>query len=97
MIPALATEAEKEVINRIFIEALKVLSCNVAGNMILGLLRFLCTKLQNLINCNPRNQKMSTNKICEHLLAKFSRHADLSELRNKNFSARGIKDKIVLH
>ena len=39
----------------------------------------------------------TNNIICEHLLATFSHHADVSKFRNLNFSAKGIKDNIVLH
>ena len=41
---------------------------------------------------------MPTNNIlCERLLAIFSHRADVSKFRNKNFTAKGIKENIVLH
>ena len=39
----------------------------------------------------------TNNIISEHLLATFSRRADVSKFRNENFSAKAIKDNIVLN
>ena len=95
-IPALAMEAQKEVINRMCVEEAKGFELQCGREYGFGTLELLLhqtTKLQ------PEELKsMPTNSIiCEHLLATFSHGADVSKFRNRNFSAKGIKDNIVLH
>ena len=98
-IPALATKTEKEVINRMCLEAAKgfELKCGREYGFVTSELPWLQTvelyKLQR-----EELKSMPTNIIiCECLLATFSHRVDVSKFRNMNFSAKGIKDNIVLH
>ena len=60
---------------------------------------FKTSKTTELHKLQPEELKsMPTNNIiCEHLLATFSHHADVSKFRNRKFSAKEIKGNIVLH
>ena len=51
-----------------------------------------------LYKLQPKELKsVPTNNVCERLLATFSHCAYVSKFRNRNFSAKSIKDNIVLH
>ena len=98
-IPALSTEAEKEVINRMCVETVKVFEMQCGREYGFGTSELPSGQTTELHKLQPEELKsMPTNNIiCGRLLATFSHCADVSKFRNKNFSAKGIKDNIVLH
>ena len=98
-IPALATEAEKEVINRMCVEVAKGFELQCGREYGFGISELSSHQTTELHKLQPEELKsMPTNNIIfEHLLATFSHCADVSKFRNKNFSAKGMKDNIVLH
>ena len=49
------SENIKKLLIECVLKKLKVLSCNMAWNMVMELVSFLHVKLHNFINCNPRN------------------------------------------
>ena len=98
-IPALATEAEKEVVNRMCVEAAKGFELQWGREYGFGTSELPPHQTTEFHKLQPEELKsMPTNNIIsEHLLATFSRRADVSKFRNENFSAKGIKDNIVLN
>ena len=98
-IPAIATIAEKEVINRMCVEAAKGFELQCGREYRFGTYELPLYQTAELHKLQPKELKSvpANDILCECLLAKFSHHADVSKFRNRNFSAKGIKDNIVLH
>ena len=96
---AFAIEAEKEVINRMCVEAAKGFELQCGRKYGLGTSEFPSSRTTKLHALQPEELKSipTNNIICERLLATFSRFANVSKFRNRKFSAKGIKDNIVLH
>ena len=99
IIPALATEAEKKVINRKCVEVTKDFKLQCGRKYCFGTSELPSHQTTEPHKLQPEELKsMPTNNIiCECLLATFSHHADVLKFRNRNFSPKAIKDNIVLY
>ena len=95
---ALAPESEKEVINKMHVEAAKGFELQYARESGFGTSELSLHQKTKLHKLQPQELKsMPTNNICERLLATFSHHADVAKFIYRNFSTKGKKHNIVIH
>ena len=87
-VPDLVTDTEKEVMRMMFLEAAKGFQLQCGSEYGFG--------NSELPTRNATKLPIENVSTCETLLSTFSRRAVVSKCRNKQFSAKGIHDDIVL-
>ena len=96
---AVAPESEKEVINKMRVEAAKGFELQYGREYGFGTSELSLHQKTKLHKLQPQELKSmpTNNMICECLLTTFSHHANVAKFIYRNFSAKGKKDNIVIH